>query len=197
MAQRTIFEKLRHHSDKDFTVAIGKGEEIYFTFRNDVWKNYTTTDYLAIDIVDGCRLKFREGHKGDGFKLTVNKNGKKGADWKHLKFKGWTKNPSHNKEIYKIIKPILTEDGGLHFNRSDIIAPKQGDPVEIFGAVPGWKEHQKIPVEVSTLTEMKKKIADLETRVAQLESDRGQKAKPITGAPDNWREELIKTIKSL
>lgn len=193
MAQRTIFEKQRHHSKKDFTVAIGQGEEVYITFRNEVWKHYTTTEYMAIDIVDGCRLKFREGHKGDGFKMGNNKNGTKGADWKHIKFRGLTCKPSQNMEIYKIIKPHLTEDGGLHFNRSDLVAPKQGDPVEIFGLLPGWKEHQKIP----KLAELQKKIADLEKRVAQLESDKDQKAKPIAGAPDNWREELIKTIKSL
>ena len=58
MAQLSIYDKLRHHSDKDFTCSVGKCDRIYITFRHETWKRFTTTDYISVYIGKGGALKF-------------------------------------------------------------------------------------------------------------------------------------------
>ena len=58
MAQLSIYDKLRHHSDKDFTCSIGKRERIYITFRHETWKRFTSTEYISVYIGKGGALKF-------------------------------------------------------------------------------------------------------------------------------------------
>ena len=58
MGQLSIFEKQRHHSDKDFTCSIGKHDRIYITFRHETWKRFTSTDYISVYIGKNGALKF-------------------------------------------------------------------------------------------------------------------------------------------
>ena len=58
MAQLSIYDKLRHHSDKDFTCSIGKRDRIYITFRHETWKRFTTTEYISVYIGKGGAIKF-------------------------------------------------------------------------------------------------------------------------------------------
>lgn len=58
MAQLSIYDKLRHHSDKDFTCSIGKRERIYITFRHGTWKRFTSTEYISVYIGKNGALKF-------------------------------------------------------------------------------------------------------------------------------------------
>lgn len=58
MAQLSIYDKLKHHSDKDFTCSIGKHDRIYITFRHSTWKRFTSTDYISVYIGKGGALKF-------------------------------------------------------------------------------------------------------------------------------------------
>lgn len=58
MAQLSIYDKLKHHSDKDFTCSIGKHDRIYITFRHSTWKRFTSTDYISVYIGEGGALKF-------------------------------------------------------------------------------------------------------------------------------------------
>ena len=56
--QLSIYDKLRHHSDKDFTCSIGKRDRIYITFRHETWKRFTSTEYISVYIGKGGALKF-------------------------------------------------------------------------------------------------------------------------------------------
>ena len=56
--QLSIHDKLRHHSDKDFTCSIGKRERIYITFRHGTWKRFTSTEYISVYIGKGGAIKF-------------------------------------------------------------------------------------------------------------------------------------------
>ena len=58
MGQLSIYDKLRHHSDKDFTCSIGKRDRIYITFRHETWKRFTSTEYISVYIGKGGALKF-------------------------------------------------------------------------------------------------------------------------------------------
>ena len=58
MAQLSIYDRLRHHSDKDFTCSIGKHDRIYITFRHNTWKRFTSTEYISVYIGKGGALKF-------------------------------------------------------------------------------------------------------------------------------------------
>lgn len=57
-AQLSIYDKLRHHSEKDFTCSIGKRDRIYITFRHGTWKRFTSTEYISVYIGKGGALKF-------------------------------------------------------------------------------------------------------------------------------------------
>ena len=56
--QLSIYDKLKHHSDKDFTCSIGKHDRIYITFRHSTWKRFTSTEYISVYIGKGGALKF-------------------------------------------------------------------------------------------------------------------------------------------
>lgn len=56
--QLSIYDKLRHHSDKDFTCSIGKRDRIYITFRHETWKRFTSTEYISVYIGKGGAIKF-------------------------------------------------------------------------------------------------------------------------------------------
>ena len=58
MAQLSIFEKQRHHSDKDFTCSIGKNSRIYITFRHETWKRFTSTEYISVYVGKNGAIKF-------------------------------------------------------------------------------------------------------------------------------------------
>ena len=58
MAQLSIYDKLRHHSEKDFTCSIGKRDRIYITFRHGTWKRFTSTEYISVYIGKNGALKF-------------------------------------------------------------------------------------------------------------------------------------------
>lgn len=58
MAQLSIYDKLKHHSDKDFTCSIGKNDRIYITFRHNTWKRFTSTEYISVYLGKGGALKF-------------------------------------------------------------------------------------------------------------------------------------------
>ena len=58
MGQLSIYDRLRHHSDKDFTCSIGKRERIYITSRHETWKRFTSTEYISVYIGKGGALKF-------------------------------------------------------------------------------------------------------------------------------------------
>ena len=82
MAQLSIFEKQRHHSDKDITISIGKGDIIYVTFRNDSWKQFTGGYKIAVK-VEGNYLRFGDPAKGfGGVSLVLKKNVRGNADTK-------------------------------------------------------------------------------------------------------------------
>lgn len=77
MAQLSIFDKQRHHSDKDMTVSIGKNEVIYITFRNDAWKLFTKSEKIAVRVT-GNYLTFGDPEKHDEgvvYKLGRNTSG--------------------------------------------------------------------------------------------------------------------------
>lgn len=79
MAQLSVFDKLRHHSDKDFTCSIGKADRIYITFRHETWKRFTSTDYISVYIGNAGALKFGDPKNtkmlAPCFKLQQNKEG--------------------------------------------------------------------------------------------------------------------------
>ena len=58
MAQLSIFEKQRHHSEKDFTCSVGKRDRIYITFRHETWKRFTSTEYISVYIGKNGAIKF-------------------------------------------------------------------------------------------------------------------------------------------
>ena len=58
MAQLSIYDKLRHHSEKDFTCSIGKRDRIYITFRHETWKRFTSTEYISVYIGKNGAIKF-------------------------------------------------------------------------------------------------------------------------------------------
>lgn len=76
MAQLSIFDKQRHHSDKDMTVSIGKGDTVYITFRHDSWKRFTQGDKIAVSVTN-FTLTFGDPDRDRGvaFKLASNKAG--------------------------------------------------------------------------------------------------------------------------
>ena len=76
MAQLSIFDKQRHHSDKDMTVSIGKGDTVYITFRHDSWKRFTQGDKIAVSVTN-VTLTFGDPDRDRGvaFKLASNKAG--------------------------------------------------------------------------------------------------------------------------
>ena len=79
MAQLSIYDKLRHHSDKDFTCSVGKNDRIYLTFRHESWKRFTSSDYMSIYIGKNGALKFGDPKDtkmlAPCFKLTKNEAG--------------------------------------------------------------------------------------------------------------------------
>lgn len=78
MAQLSVFDKQRHHSEKDMTVSIGKNEVIYITFRNDAWKLFTESEKIAVRVTARNTLTFGDPEKHDDgvvFKLGRNKSG--------------------------------------------------------------------------------------------------------------------------
>lgn len=79
MAQLSVFDKLRHHSDKDFTCSIGKADRIYITFRHETWKRFTSTEYISVYIGNAGALKFGDPKNtkmlAPCFKLQQNKEG--------------------------------------------------------------------------------------------------------------------------
>lgn len=76
MGQLSIYDKLRHHSDKDFTCSIGKGDVIYLTFRHKTWERFTSSDYLSVYVGKSGALKFGDPKDlkmlAPCFKLTQN-----------------------------------------------------------------------------------------------------------------------------
>ena len=58
MAQLSIFEKQRHHSEKDFTCSVGKRDRIYITFRHETWKRFTSTEYISVYLGKNGAIKF-------------------------------------------------------------------------------------------------------------------------------------------
>lgn len=58
MAQLSIYDKLKHHSDKDFTCSIGKHDRIYITFRHNTWKRFTSTEYISVYLGKNGAIKF-------------------------------------------------------------------------------------------------------------------------------------------
>ena len=76
MAQLSIFDKQRHHSDKDMTVSIGKGDTVYITFRHDSWKRFTQGDKIVVSVTN-FTLTFGDPDRDRGvaFKLASNKAG--------------------------------------------------------------------------------------------------------------------------
>ena len=77
MAQLSVFEKLKHFSDKDLTCSIGKNESIDFVFRHDVWKQFTPSEHIAVYIGSTGKLKFDDPDKKKGviYKLKKSKVG--------------------------------------------------------------------------------------------------------------------------
>ena len=77
MAQLSVFEKLKHFSDKDLTCSIGKNESIDFVFRHDVWKQFTPSEHIAVYIGSTGKLKFDDPEKKKGviYKLKKSKVG--------------------------------------------------------------------------------------------------------------------------
>lgn len=78
MGQLSIYDKQRHHSEKDFTCSIGKKNKIYITFRHDTWKRFTTSEKITVTVNQtSTALKFGDPqNKGIGlvYKLkTPNK----------------------------------------------------------------------------------------------------------------------------
>ena len=63
MAQLSVFEKLKHFSDKDLTCSIGKNNSIDFVVRHDSWKQFTPSEHIA------------EKKKGVIYKLKKSKAG--------------------------------------------------------------------------------------------------------------------------
>lgn len=56
--QLSIYDKLKHHSDKDFTCSIGKHDRIYITFRHNTWKRFTSTEYISVYLGKNGAIKF-------------------------------------------------------------------------------------------------------------------------------------------
>ena len=77
MAQLSVFEKLKHFSDKDLTCSIGKNHSIDFVFRHDSWKQFTPSEHIAVYIGNTGKLKFDDPEKKKGviYKLKKSKAG--------------------------------------------------------------------------------------------------------------------------
>ena len=79
MAQLSIFEKQRHHSNKDFTCSIGKKNYIYITFRHDSWKRFTSSEHIRVERMDSTTFRFSDptnaGPNASVFKLKTDKKG--------------------------------------------------------------------------------------------------------------------------
>ena len=77
MAQLSVFEKLKHFSDKDITCSIGKNSSIDFVFRHDSWHQFTPSEHIAVYIGKTGKLKFDdpENKKGVIYKLKKSKVG--------------------------------------------------------------------------------------------------------------------------
>lgn len=77
MAQLSVFEKLKHFSDKDLTCSIGKNNSIDFVFRHDSWKQFTPSEHIAVYIGNTGKLKFDDPEKKKGviYKLKKSKAG--------------------------------------------------------------------------------------------------------------------------
>lgn len=77
MAQLSVFEKLKHFSDKDLTCSIGKNNSIDFVFRHDSWKQFTPSEHIAVYIGNTGKLKFDDPEKKKGviYKLKKSKVG--------------------------------------------------------------------------------------------------------------------------
>ena len=74
MAQLSIYDKLKHYSDKDVTISIGKRDVVYITFRHDSWKHFTPSEYLNI-AVEGNHIKFKDPEASDaGVTLKLKKS---------------------------------------------------------------------------------------------------------------------------
>ena len=74
MAQLSIYDKLKHYSDKDITISIGKRDVVYITFRHDSWKHFTPSEYLNI-AVEGNHIKFKDPKASDaGVTLKLKKS---------------------------------------------------------------------------------------------------------------------------
>ena len=79
MAQQlSVFDKQRHHSDKDFTCSIGKHDVVYITFRHNTWERFTSGEHISV-YVGNKGLKFGDPKELKDtvpcFKLKAEKKG--------------------------------------------------------------------------------------------------------------------------
>ncbi len=72
MAQVSIFDKQRHHSDKDITISVGAYDRVYITLRNKCWERLTKDpDYIRVWAEKGtiC-FGSPNNNKGKAYKLS-------------------------------------------------------------------------------------------------------------------------------
>lgn len=72
MSQLSIYDKLKHYSDKDVTLSIGKHDVIYITFRHNSWKRFTPSEHMTVS-VEKNHLKFGS-KEGQGITLKLKKS---------------------------------------------------------------------------------------------------------------------------
>jgi len=77
MAQLSIYDKLKHFSDKDLTCSIGQKDSVDIVFRHDSWHQFTSSEHIAVYIGKTGKLKFDdpENKKGVIYKLKKSKVG--------------------------------------------------------------------------------------------------------------------------
>ena len=74
MAQLSIYDKLKHFSDKDLTCSIGQKDSVDIVFRHDSWHQFTSSEHIAVYIGKTGKLKFDEPDKKKGVIYKLKKS---------------------------------------------------------------------------------------------------------------------------
>lgn len=64
-------KKKFNKGDSDVTITVGKDGRYKFTFRNEIWKCITNTDYVVFAPCKG-RMFFKESDSRNGYKLCIS-----------------------------------------------------------------------------------------------------------------------------
>lgn len=165
MAQLSIYDKIRHHSEKDFTCSVGQRSQIYITFRNDSWRRFTSGDMISVYVTENKALKFGDPStdSGEVFKLCQAKHGTPEV-YTHTRYLRISGN------AHPSILEVVTRTAGSYDFSADSIhmrAPKKQKKkaAEIVEEV---KTPETIPGDIARLRELEARISALEVMVARV-----------------------------